>query len=147
MSLGPNAKGEAAGTHPEDEAELFTLASTRLLASLGHVYHPKSLKNDKYAQNRAQSKIEECIPSSSKKDEVLATPDEDSKHNGLILMIVRQKEKDTYTYTMCPQNHQPETFRRGSKCYCVTDDHKARCRDDDLPTDFLFCCFHKRLTI
>ena len=27
-----NAKGEAASTHPEDEAELFTLASTRWLA-------------------------------------------------------------------------------------------------------------------
>jgi len=76
-----------------------------VLASLRHVYHPKSLKNDKYFQDRAQCKIEECIPPSSKKDEVFATPDEDSKHNGLILMIVRQKEKDTYTYTytVCPQ--------------------------------------------
>jgi hypothetical protein len=29
--FGLNDKGEAAGTHPENEAELFTLASTRLL--------------------------------------------------------------------------------------------------------------------
>jgi hypothetical protein len=29
-----NEKGEAAGIHPENEAELFTLASTRLLGSL-----------------------------------------------------------------------------------------------------------------
>jgi hypothetical protein len=31
LFLYPNAKGEAAGTHPENEAQLFTLASTRLL--------------------------------------------------------------------------------------------------------------------
>ena len=30
-----NAKGEAAGTHPKKEAELFTLASTHLL---GHIF-------------------------------------------------------------------------------------------------------------
>jgi len=29
-----NAKGEAAGTHPKKEAELFTLASTRLLGGI-----------------------------------------------------------------------------------------------------------------
>jgi len=31
----PNEKGEAVGTHPEDKAGLFTLASTRLLSPLG----------------------------------------------------------------------------------------------------------------
>jgi len=30
--ISSNAKGEAAGTHPEDEAGLFTLASTRLFS-------------------------------------------------------------------------------------------------------------------
>jgi len=29
-----NGKGEAAGTHPKNKAELFTLASTRLLGAL-----------------------------------------------------------------------------------------------------------------
>jgi len=34
----PNEKGEAAGTHPKNEAELFTLASTHWLAGFAFVF-------------------------------------------------------------------------------------------------------------